>query len=175
MGTVICFALLLAMVVTTMFIWRKYWNFNIIPLNYRAPFSQSDLQHIATMIIELIQTMSMGPSVKSLNYTLWTVGMMFQIDLSSVIDMKEGTFWILINILLAIAPIYFLLLLVIQLNLKSRFPNSYVISVATSFAMVLLPIFGNVVFMPFIAILLSVFICYETSGEDIGDAFLAKD
>jgi hypothetical protein len=89
--------------------------------------------------------------------------------------MKEGTFWILINVLLGIAPVYFILFIVIFLNLRNRFPNSYVIGVASSFAMVLLPIIGNVLFMPFIAIFLSVFICYETSGDDIDDSFLDKD
>jgi hypothetical protein len=110
------------------------------------------------MVLEFVQSMSMGPSIKSLNYTLWYLGMMCQVDLSNVIDMKEGTFWILINVLLGIAPVYFGLFIVIRFNLKNRFPNSYVISVATSFAMVLLPVIGNVLFMPFISILLSVFI-----------------
>jgi hypothetical protein len=30
-------------------------------------------------------------------------------------------------------------------------------------------------FMPTIAVLSSVFICYETSGDDVGDAFMDKD
>jgi hypothetical protein len=119
--------------------------------------------------------MSMGPSIKSLNYSLWYVGMLCQIDLSNVIDMKEGTFWIVVNVLLSIAPIYIALFIVIHFDLKSRFPDSYLISVAASFAMVLLPFFGNVIFMPYIGILLSVFICYETSGDDLGDSFLEKD
>jgi hypothetical protein len=41
--------------------------------------------------------------------------------------MKEGTFWILINILLGIAPVYFILFIVMQLNLINRFPNSYIV------------------------------------------------
>jgi hypothetical protein len=119
--------------------------------------------------------MSMGPDIKSLNRTLWYAGMMCQVDLSNVIDMRDGTFWIFIDVLLGIAPVYFGLFVVVQLNLKTRFPNSYCIDVASSFAMVLLPIIGNMLFMPFIGILLSVFICYETSGDDKDDSFLAKD
>jgi hypothetical protein len=34
--------------------------------------------------------MAMGPHIKSLNYVLWYAGMMASIDLSNVIDMKEG-------------------------------------------------------------------------------------
>jgi hypothetical protein len=59
-----------------MLIWKKFWNFNLVPLDYRAPYSQSDLQHVLTMVIEFIQTMSMGPDIKTLNYTFWYVGMM---------------------------------------------------------------------------------------------------
>jgi hypothetical protein len=99
-GMITCFTLLAIMIVTSLFIWRKYWNFNVIPLNYRAPISQSDLQQVVTMGLEFVQSMSLGPSIKSLNYTLWYLGMMCQVDLSNVIDMKEGTFWVLINILL---------------------------------------------------------------------------
>jgi hypothetical protein len=39
-----CFTLLVIMALTSMFIWRKYWHFKVLPLDHRAPFSQSDLQ-----------------------------------------------------------------------------------------------------------------------------------
>jgi hypothetical protein len=53
-GFCICFSIILIMIVSSVVIWKKYWNFNALPLNYRAPYSQSDLQHIATMVIEFI-------------------------------------------------------------------------------------------------------------------------
>jgi hypothetical protein len=43
-GMVTCFTLLAVLVIISLFIWRKFWNFNVLPLNYRAPISQSDLQ-----------------------------------------------------------------------------------------------------------------------------------
>jgi hypothetical protein len=174
-GVLICMLLMAVMGGITVVVWKRFWNFNLVPLNHRAPFSQSDFQHIATMAIEFIQTMAMGPSIKSLNYVLWTIGMMCQVDLSNVVDMKEGTFLIVIDVVLAITPVYFFLFSALALNLKNRFPDSYLAAVLDSAAMILLPVIGNVLFMPIIAILLSVFVCYETSGDDISDAFLEKD
>ncbi|MEE4247395.1 MAG: hypothetical protein V2I33_18450 [Kangiellaceae bacterium] len=69
------------------------------------------------MAVELVQSMSMGPNIKSLNYTLWYIGMMASIDLSNVIDMKEGTFWVVVNAALAIAPVYFGLYFAIKLKI----------------------------------------------------------
>jgi hypothetical protein len=74
-------------------VWKRFWNLSLMPLNYRAPFSQADLQHILTMVIEFIQTMAMGPTIQSLNYTIWAIGMMCTVDLSNLIDMKQGMFW----------------------------------------------------------------------------------
>ena len=127
------------------------------------------------MCIEFVQTMSMGPSIKSLNHTLWTLGMMCAVDLSDLIDMKNGAYWHMVQLFLCLAFLYFALFAMVRLKLNARFDNYYFFHVASSVSMVLLPIVGNVLFMPFIGILSSVFICYETSGDDIGDAFLDKD
>ena len=39
----------------------------------------------------------------------------------------------------------------------------------------LIPILSNFFFIPIISILLSVFLCDETTGDDIDDAILVKD
>jgi hypothetical protein len=43
-GLITCFALLVVMVAMSLLIWRKFWYCTVIPLDHRAPFSQSDLQ-----------------------------------------------------------------------------------------------------------------------------------
>jgi hypothetical protein len=87
-GCTVCFGILGVMIGVSWLVWKKFWNCTLMPLNYRAPFSQSDLQHILTMIIEFVQTMAMGPTIRSLNHTIWAIGMMCTVDLSNLIDMK---------------------------------------------------------------------------------------
>jgi hypothetical protein len=38
-----------------------------------------------------------------------------------------------------------------------------------------LPLIGNMCFIPIITFLLDIFVCDETTGDDVDDAVLAKD
>ena len=55
------------------------------------------------------------------------------------------------------------------------FPTSELLKVFRYVASYAIPFIGNVLFIPIISILLSVFLCDQTMGDDIDDAILSKD
>jgi hypothetical protein len=67
------------------------------------------------MVVEFIQVTAMGPSVQSLNYTIWAVGMACSVDLSQLIDVTDGAFWILVDCFFGMVTIYFSLFVLDQL------------------------------------------------------------
>jgi hypothetical protein len=60
-------------------------------------------------------------------------------------------------------------------GIKERLPESGIMANIKSLSDMMLPILGNMAFLPIIAILIEVYSCTETTSDDIADAFLHKD
>jgi hypothetical protein len=128
-GVLMCVAILMILVVATALIWKKFWNRRAIDLITRVPFSQSDLQHILTMIIEFVQVSAMGPNIKSLSYSLYVVGMALNVDLSDLLDLKNGVFWFIVNAFLGLVGLYIILFTLNQLKILENNSNHYIVQV----------------------------------------------
>jgi hypothetical protein len=59
--------------------------------------------------------------------------------------------------------------------IQGRMPKSGFMANMKSVSDVVLPLFGNMGFLPMVYLLLEVFMCTKTYGDDAGDTFLRKD
>jgi hypothetical protein len=59
-----------------------------------------------TMAIEFIQATAMGPSIKTLLNILYIVGMALSMDLSDVLDLKNGVFWVVVDVFFGLVFLY---------------------------------------------------------------------
>jgi hypothetical protein len=95
--------------------------------------------------------------------------------LSDLLDLKNGVFWVVVTTFLGLVLLYICLFIFDVLKIAQRYSDLYVVQILHDFTVILLPVVGHMLFMPTIAVLSSVFICYETSGDDVDDAFMDKD
>jgi hypothetical protein len=128
-GVLMCSVILMILLLATLMIWKKFWNRKALDLADRVPFSQSDLQHILTMIIEFVQVSAMGPSIKSLSYSLYVVGMAMNVDLSDLLDLKNGVFWFVVNAFLGLVFLYILLFALNHLKVLENNSSLYLVQV----------------------------------------------
>jgi hypothetical protein len=89
--------------------------------------------------------------------------------------MKEGVFWILLNVCLGLSVFMMFLFVHYIFTERSEFPRSGISANLKSLSDTVLPILSNVLFLPIVAVLIEVFMCTETTGDDLDDAFLDKD
>lgn len=89
--------------------------------------------------------------------------------------MKNGVFWYFLYIATGLTAIMLVLYVFNTLIIKDRLPESGYLASLKSFSDLALPIIGNTAFLPIIATMVEVFICTETSGNDIHDAYLHVD
>jgi hypothetical protein len=174
-ANIVIFITLLVFCATTYLIGKRYFPLRVTRLTVREPYSQSDIVLMVTIGVEFAQAITFGPDLNSLDSFIGDLGDMVSVDLDDLVDLKNGLFWTILHIVHVLVVIWAFSYLFIALKLTARMPNSSIISNIRTLIDLILPVLGGLCFLPIISILLDVFLCYETSGDDMDDAFLLKD
>ena len=121
----ICYSILIMAIITSLFIWRKFWQLNVIPLSKRVEFSQSDLVLVLGMIIEFFQYITTGPNFSQYALLLHLIGNILAADLEEILDLKDGLFWSVVNIGISLTGLMMIFSLFKISKLEDRFPKDY--------------------------------------------------
>jgi hypothetical protein len=117
----------------------------------------------------------MGASLSDISEVVVTLGHLASVELENVIDLKEGVYWIVLTCVNCLSLLMLILYIFNVFMIRGAFPKSGLMANLKSLSDTILPIIGNILFLPIISISLEVFICTETSGDDLADSFLHKD
>ncbi|CAG9325308.1 unnamed protein product [Blepharisma stoltei] len=171
----ICFTSALIMIVITFYIWKKWWNISVEPLHQKEEISIQDAIVAASIGIEFFQYASMGPDFKLISPLLSELSGLFSLNLEDVIKLENGVFWIVVDVVYGGIGLWILLCLVILLQLDEKFPYISLFRFLKWLSDFLMPILGNLCFIPFISICLDIFQCDISIGDNFTDSILAKD
>jgi hypothetical protein len=84
-------------------------------------------------------------------------------------------YWYFLYVICSVVFVWVVLIVYSKLKLHKRYPASDLLMLLRSFCTYGLSVIGNLLFIPIISLLLEVFVCVETIGDDIDDAVLDKD
>ncbi|CAG9319136.1 unnamed protein product [Blepharisma stoltei] len=171
----ICFTMALIAGIITFLIRKKWWNERINDLVERQEVSLQDFIVAATIVIEAFQFASMGPDFQALISLLSQLSQAISFDLNDFIEFKNGFFWIIADIVLGSIGLWVILCTVVLLRLHEIYDNIWIFRNLGILSEYLIPILGNLCFIPFISICLEMFQCDQSIGDDFTDSFLAKD
>jgi hypothetical protein len=172
---IICFNLCLLTVVMTGFIWKRYWNKEVKELKGRHLATLNDMIIMAGVFIDFCQYLSFGPKFESLNSAIWDLSKGLSIDLSGLIEMSEGVFWIILNCVYSACFVWFVVASLNLLRIDVRYERFSICQTFGYFSEVLLPVLSNACFVPIVGILLDVHLCTESVGDSYNDSFLDRD
>ncbi|CAG9318589.1 unnamed protein product [Blepharisma stoltei] len=170
-----CFLVFAITSIITFIIWQKWWNISVEILEEKKEISTDDFIVGATIPIEFFQFVSMGPNFSVFGSILSNLSSMSTIELEDVIKLQNGVFWIITDIVLVCIAIWAVLCVIVLLRLHERWEELWIFRNLGVIAEYLMPVLGNICFMPFISICLDVFLCDKSIGEDFTDSFLVKD
>ncbi|CAG9330180.1 unnamed protein product [Blepharisma stoltei] len=158
------------------FIWKQ-WSQIVVPdLTSREEVSYEDFIMGSTIVIEFFQFLAMGPGMKPVSSFLNYIGNALSFDFDDFFSPKNGAFWIIIDLVFVGVLLWVVLSLVVLLNLGERkFYGKWIAEKLNSYADNLMPFLGNWCFIPFISILLDVFVCDQSIGDNFTDSFMMKD
>lgn len=117
----------------------------------------------------------MGPDYRPFIAFLADISQALSLDLTSFLMLENGVFWYLTVGVLVCTAVWLILCAVVLFQLDEKFPNFYGFRFLAFLADYLMPVLGNLCFIPFVSILLSVFVCDQSIGNNFTDSFLAKD
>ncbi|CAG9330181.1 unnamed protein product [Blepharisma stoltei] len=156
--------------------WKR-WSQVVIPeLVSQEEASIQDFIMGATIIIEFFQLLMLGPSIKPISPFLYSIGDALSLNFDEFITVKNGIFWIIIDFVFGGVFIWVVLSVIVLLNLgEKKFWGDRVIRKLNDYAEDLIPILGNLCFIPFISLLMDVFVCDKAIGDRFTDSFMMKD
>ncbi|CAG9319384.1 unnamed protein product [Blepharisma stoltei] len=171
----ICFGFALISFVSAAYIWKTWWNINIKELKERQEISLQDFIVQITIGIEFFQFVAIGPDITLISSFLAKISNSFSLNLENSLKLKNGVFWIVIDGIYGAITVWLIFCAVILLRLDEKFPSVSFLRFLAWLADYLMPILGNLCFIPFISMCLNVFVCDQSIGEDFTDSFLVQD
>ncbi|CAG9332921.1 unnamed protein product [Blepharisma stoltei] len=171
----ICFGIAGISLFITIYIWKRWWEISIEPLEAKKEISLQDFIVGATMFIEFFQFSSMGPDFSPINSALASVSDTLSLSLDHIIKLKNGVFWIVVNAVFGSIGLWVILCSVILLRLDEKFPHNFMLRNLNTLADYFMPILGDLCFIPFISVCLDIFLCDQSIGDNFTDSFLAQD
>ncbi|CAG9315212.1 unnamed protein product [Blepharisma stoltei] len=171
----ICFSIAFVTSIITFYIWKKWWNVEIGELKERKEISSQDFIVGATIAVEFFQFASMGPDYRSFNSFLSSIGEALSLDLGNFVKLSNGVFWGICDAILGLSVTWVVLCITVFYRLDEKYSHVSIFRFLGQLADLLMPILGNLCFIPFVSVLLDVFVCDESIGNHFTDSFLSKD
>ncbi|CAG9319671.1 unnamed protein product [Blepharisma stoltei] len=171
----ICFTVGLVTAITTFIIWKKWWNISVEELKEKEEISFQDFVLGFSIAIEFFQYTSMGPDYSFMSSFLYDISNILSLSLGSVLKLENGVFWIVVDGIYAGIAVWIFLCAVVLLRLDEKWQHIWIFRISGTGADYLMPILGNLCFIPFISICLDIFVCDQSIGDNFTDSFLAKD
>ncbi|CAG9331427.1 unnamed protein product [Blepharisma stoltei] len=171
----ICFFVVLVTVIATFYIWKKWWNINVEELIKSEEISVEDMIVGATIVVEFFQLLSQGPDIRPLNSFLANIGDALSLDLKNFSKLEDGVFWWFAGSIITLCVLWAIFCVEIIFHLDEKFNRIWFFRELGVIADYSMPILGNLCFIPFISILLEIFVCDHSIGNNWSDSYLSVD
>ncbi|OMJ91059.1 hypothetical protein SteCoe_6415 [Stentor coeruleus] len=172
---IICSIISLFTVINTIFIWKKFWTNDIKTLTEKQEISFQDSVLLSTVLIELFQVASMGPDIENLSGFMKSITSSVSYNIDDFVVLTNGIFWYVLLSMMLCSAYWVLLCIVWLFNLHKRFYNFFIFRFLGWSITNIMPIQGNLMFIPIISTLLDVFLCDKSLSDSFSDSVLDKD
>lgn len=161
--------------IMTVFVWKKWKNHKIEPLNSKHEMSTNDFMVMMTVLIELLQYAAMGPEFRSMNAVLVEISAASSINLDEIMALSSGVYWIFLQCALILCTLWLMFGISLIKNLDIKYDHIKLCATCGYYAENILPLIGNVFFLPIVSILLDVYVCDESSDGTFENTFMYRD
>mmetsp|Transcript_16475 Transcript_16475/g.29718 ORF Transcript_16475/g.29718 Transcript_16475/m.29718 type:complete len:1126 (+) Transcript_16475:28-3405(+) len=154
----------------------RFHRMEVLEHNYEESFN--DMLVKALVVFDMFQYVTVGPKLSNGQDLLERVTSYLSDGFINSIDLTSGVYWKIMNSLLSVVLVWLLFCVLLWLRYKNfEFRR---LKWLTNAGEKLMPILGNALYMPIIAILFDVYYCEEAQGEegdnlDYTDSFMYRD
>lgn len=127
----------------------------------------------ATILIEFFQFIAIAPTFTALEEVVTSVSNIFMVDILKITQSDKSGYWAMLIVVCVLCYAWFILILLIMGNAERWLKN---VPLCQRFMGIVntmyLPFFGNTMFLPFMTMLLDVFVCDHRAQQK---AFVWRD
>mmetsp|Transcript_20451 Transcript_20451/g.38286 ORF Transcript_20451/g.38286 Transcript_20451/m.38286 type:complete len:1155 (+) Transcript_20451:87-3551(+) len=146
---------------------QRHSAYPIPPLNDVVQVSFQDRLVLLLVIVDMIQYISHGPVLRNGKDAFENLlSCVFAFN-SVTVYYWEGFYWAILNTVFGLIAAWFAFCVLVWLKYKDYIIERF--KSLANIAEIAMPILGNAMFMPFISILIDVFVCIEAHGPDADD------
>ncbi|OMJ65933.1 hypothetical protein SteCoe_37407 [Stentor coeruleus] len=153
----------------------KHYSGEIISLVQEKSPTLSDLIFLTSIYINFVQFFALAPSNNYFKSTFKNVFVLLSLNFLSYFDVYFSNFWFYIYFLLSFCAIWISICIIVSKNLHIMLRSLPVFGKIKDLSQTLFPFIANVSLIPVLSMLLEVFICKETIGDNLTDSFLSRD
>ncbi|CAG9319852.1 unnamed protein product [Blepharisma stoltei] len=170
----ICFAIFSISIYISFLIWKKYKKVYIPKLLKTKKLKFADMMVYSVIAVEFFQYLYLGPPILSINSAVTHASDMASLDFSKLTSIKRTAFWIQMIITICIAWLMVFLNFFTMTKLRNCFIFNFLANIR-SLLEILMPLLGNILFVPILLFLLNIFACTHTTGNSVLGTYLDKD
>ena len=137
--------------------------------------SFADMMFISFFVFEFFQILAEGPDQESYRSLVSNFQLALSLDFSLYFELKFNAFWISLYTTVGLASVWILLSLIFTLNRLHALQNKFYCDNIIRIYDFLLPTIGHIVFLPIFSILMNIFLCPQSIGNELTDSFLLDD
>ena len=153
------------------YIWSKWWKIRFTELKSRHEISIEDTIMFIGLGIELLQLLGIGPDITEVTSLVATISHATSLNLSSLVYMKNGTFWLVLDVVLAACGFWFASFMVTMMSLWRHLGLEWL----EVFTDRWLPFIGDTCFLPIVSFLLNIYICERSYNSSFTSSVLDSD
>jgi hypothetical protein len=112
-------------------------------LTTRHEISFNDGVIIVVVLVDFLQYLAIGPSFNSISSAITDLSKATSVNLEGLIDMNDGMFWLILNVVYALCFLWFVCGVVVTFRIDLRFESSSICKNFGQIAEVILPILSN--------------------------------
>ena len=180
-GVILAYGVLLTVSLVTLFvtmvIWRLFWKAKAMKMEKKEEISFDDYICFGTIGMEALQYAAMGPPIPTSLTFLSLATESMSVDMESFLYLRKGVYWLFLDGVLGCVFAWTLLVLLAKTHCGEIIRQK--IGLLETACEKLLPILGNLCFLPMISILVDIYGCIyavdEGKGVELTTVYLEKD
>ena len=172
-GIVVSFAVALATLLVTVWIWRRWWRVRLVVLREKQPIMMEDVLVLITVGCDYFQLAAVGPDLTSISSLVTKLSASLGFDVQKLVTISHGVYWLVLNGTLGLVLLWTLISVLKFTHLHAKVAQKC--SWFEYWTVLLMPALGNMLFLPIISTLTGVFLCYKSASDSLSDSFLNKD
>ena len=149
---------------------RKWSRVKVRRLKSPKPLATEDVLVFIVVACDYFQLAAMGPDLEAISGYLQRLSAGLGLDLEKLTSLDKGVYWVVMDVTMGVAGCWVVLCILAVTGTARKLCECYMY-----WTELLLPAFGNILFLPIIYLLSSVFLCDRAISDRVTDSFPNKD